>query len=202
MRKTKEEAQKTRNEILKAAANLFETAGFERSTMEQIASEAGVTRGAIYWHFKNKLEVLESIVSAQGENLQELIKHSLAGGSALERLKRLIFAVIDNFYDNESFRQFIKITWYKLSSDEFEKLTLEKSVFVQDFLVLMEKLIREAQAAGEVRKNLDPGLQAYHLSCLINGFYRVYLVSPQHGQEKEKTTKLFAATFKQMQNRD
>ena len=201
MRKTKEEARKTRKEIIESAVNLFETVGFEKTTMEAIAREAGVTRGAIYWHFKNKVEVLESIISGYGEGLEQLKKAALqAGKTPLGKLENLVFAVVDNFFDNEGFRQFIKITWYKLSSDEFERRTEMKSTFVQNFLELMQELIQEAVVAEELKADIDPALEAYHLSCLINGFYRVYLVSPRHGQEKEKTIQLFQTTINQMKN--
>lgn len=198
MRRTKEEARQTREEIIEVAANLFETLGFEMASMEKIASEAGVTRGAIYWHFANKAEVLESIISKEGERLGVLIKNALASSdSPLEKLQRLIFSVVDNFYDNKRFRQFIRITWYKLGTDLFEKILSEKAVFIQDFINLMQALLGEAKAANEVRPELDPVLEAYHLSCLINGFYRVYLVSSESGRDKNQTMKLFEAAFAQ-----
>jgi TetR/AcrR family acrAB operon transcriptional repressor len=61
MRKTKEEAQKTREDLLKAAALVFSDKGVARSTLAEIAKAAGVTRGAIYWHFENKAEIFDAL---------------------------------------------------------------------------------------------------------------------------------------------
>lgn len=54
MRKTKTEAQKTRQHLLDAALEVFWRDGVTRASLQAIAQEAGVTRGALYWHFKNK----------------------------------------------------------------------------------------------------------------------------------------------------
>jgi TetR/AcrR family acrAB operon transcriptional repressor len=57
VRKTKEDAEKTRKEIIEAARTVFHRCGVSRSTLEKIAQSAGVTRGAVYWHFKDKAEL-------------------------------------------------------------------------------------------------------------------------------------------------
>ena len=53
VRKSKSETEQTRQDIITAARKIFAARGVSRSTLEQIANEAGVTRGAIYWHFKD-----------------------------------------------------------------------------------------------------------------------------------------------------
>lgn len=56
-RKTKAETEQTRSQIIDAARRVFAEKGVSRTTLEQIAAEAGVTRGAIYWHFSNKVDL-------------------------------------------------------------------------------------------------------------------------------------------------
>jgi len=60
-RKTKEEAQKTREAIIDAAVEMFSAQGVSRTTLLDIARQAGVTRGAVYWHFKNKEDLLGAL---------------------------------------------------------------------------------------------------------------------------------------------
>ncbi len=57
-RRTKAEAEQTRTALLDAAEHLFHERGVSRTSLEDIAKAAGVTRGALYWHFRNKLDVL------------------------------------------------------------------------------------------------------------------------------------------------
>ena len=61
VRKTKEDAELTRQGIIDAARAVFLARGVSRSTLEHIAAEAEVTRGAVYWHFKNKTEIFHAI---------------------------------------------------------------------------------------------------------------------------------------------
>ena len=61
MRKTKIEAQKTRQHLLDAALEVFWRNGVTRSSLQEIAQEAGVTRGALYWHFKNKEDLFDAL---------------------------------------------------------------------------------------------------------------------------------------------
>ena len=53
-RRTNEQAQQTREKILEGALNVFSEKGFSRSTLGDIAKRIGMTRGAVYWHFKDK----------------------------------------------------------------------------------------------------------------------------------------------------
>ena len=57
MRKTKEDAELTKQNLLEAAFQLFLENGYDRTSLEQICQLAQVTRGAAYWHFKNKYEI-------------------------------------------------------------------------------------------------------------------------------------------------
>ena len=57
VRQTKENAELTRQRIIDAARQVFLARGVSRTSMEQIATAAGVTRGAVYWHFSNKTEL-------------------------------------------------------------------------------------------------------------------------------------------------
>ena len=60
-RKTKEDTEKTYNALLEAAAELFQRQGYSATTMHEIAKAAGMTRGAFYWHFSSKSDVVKAI---------------------------------------------------------------------------------------------------------------------------------------------
>ena len=61
-RRTKLEAEQTRHAILDAAERIFYAHGVTRTSLEEIAKHAGVTRGAVYWHFKDKIELCEAML--------------------------------------------------------------------------------------------------------------------------------------------
>ena len=61
VRKTKEDAELTRQRLVNAARAVFLKRGVSKSTLEHIATEANVTRGAVYWHFENKTDIFHAI---------------------------------------------------------------------------------------------------------------------------------------------
>ena len=71
VRKTKEEAQETRNAILDAAERVFLERGVSHTSLAEIAAAAGVTRGAIYWHFANKSDVFDALFERVFAPLEE-----------------------------------------------------------------------------------------------------------------------------------
>lgn len=69
-RKTKEEAEATRNSLLDAAEKLFSEQGVASTTLLQVATEAGLSRGAIYWHFKGKDDLFQALMHRVTDPLQ------------------------------------------------------------------------------------------------------------------------------------
>lgn len=61
-RKTREESENTKVLILKSALDCFYEKGFSRTTFEDIALRIHLTKGAVYWHFKNKAELLAELI--------------------------------------------------------------------------------------------------------------------------------------------
>jgi len=70
VRRTKADAQATRNSLLDAAENLFQANGVSRTSLNEIATTAGTTRGAIYWHFKDKADLFKAMMERATMPLQ------------------------------------------------------------------------------------------------------------------------------------
>lgn len=88
-RKTKAEAEKTRRRILKAALKLFVEAGYERTTFDDVARHIGLTKGAVYWHFKNKPELLAELVVFMTERHTAQLASTLSHPASLDSLEAL-----------------------------------------------------------------------------------------------------------------
>ena len=61
-RGTPQQVQATRQSILEAAVQVFLERGYHRSAMQHVADRAGVTRGAVYWHFRDRLDLLDALL--------------------------------------------------------------------------------------------------------------------------------------------
>lgn len=78
-RKTKEEAQKTREQLMLTALDLFAEKGVAQTTLTDISKQAGVTKGAFYWHFSNKLEIFEAISNELYKSVDDQAEKFLLG---------------------------------------------------------------------------------------------------------------------------
>ncbi|NIF38409.1 acrEF/envCD operon transcriptional regulator [Enterobacter sp. Tr-810] len=76
-RKTKKEAQQTRQRLIEAAIGQFATRGVANTTLTDIADAAQVTRGAVYWHFSSKSEIFNAIWEQQLP-LRDIIRERLS----------------------------------------------------------------------------------------------------------------------------
>ena len=62
-RRTKEEAEQTREAVLKSALDIFYEKGFSRTTFDEVAKRINLTKGAVYWHFRNKADLNKNLTS-------------------------------------------------------------------------------------------------------------------------------------------
>ncbi|BDY06203.1 TetR family transcriptional regulator [Ferrimonas sp. YFM] len=90
-RKTKAEAEKTRQQLLDSAMKLFSEKGVAKTTLAQIAADAEMTRGAIYWHFEDKADLLHALFERSITPEAERLWHSMTEEGA-DPLKCLLQA--------------------------------------------------------------------------------------------------------------
>jgi len=85
-RKTKAEAEKTRQNILRASLDLFVEKGYERATFEDVAARIGLSKGAVYWHFKNKPDLFAALVADMTERHNKQLARLLTDPISLDGL--------------------------------------------------------------------------------------------------------------------
>lgn len=123
VRKTKEDAELTRQGIIDAARAVFLARGVSRSTLEHIATEADVTRGAVYWHFKNKTEIFHAIRDQVFLPLIDRMDDTLATESKddpLTQIENSLCETIKELSENTQMQQTYEIMMIKCEYvDEF-----------------------------------------------------------------------------------
>ena len=123
VRKTKENAELTRQRIIDAARTVFLARGVSRSTLEHIASQAEVTRGAVYWHFKNKTELFHAIRDKVVLPLIDRMDDTLTlegSEDPLTQIENSLCDTINELNENIEMRQIYEIIMIKCEYvDEF-----------------------------------------------------------------------------------
>lgn len=126
MRKTKEEHEITKKLLLEVAWYLFEKEGYYHTSLEQIASSAWVTRGAIYWNFIGKNDMLEKLLDQNYKKYSMLLELDFDKvTSARQKFASMIEIYFHLLKTDESFRQVERLHFFeKFAGDE--KVLLEK----------------------------------------------------------------------------
>ena len=126
VRKTKEVAELTRQRIIDAAREVFLARGVSRTTLELIATQAGVTRGAVYWHFKNKADIFHAMRDQVFLPLMDRIDDTFSMQNCenpLTQIENSLCETIVELNENIEMRQIYEIMMIKCEYvDEFSRV--------------------------------------------------------------------------------
>ena len=180
MRRTKEDAAKTRDAIVSAALACFERHGLGQSTMEQIATEAGVTKGAIYWHFSNKQEIFRALREQVSLPLLDRADTTLLQGAevpALDRVERFLEATLSLLEDDRRTREALGVMHFKCEYVEsFAEELDDGRRNARRLAEALESAYAEAQREGRLRENLSPRVAAVETLGFLTGLTRLWLL--------------------------
>jgi len=200
MRRTKEDAQKTRSAILDAAANIFAEKGPAHASLEEIAKAANVTRGAVYWHFKDKGEIFNSLHERLYQPLAEVILQDLSVGhtNPLQQLCDLCIKLLLELPTDAAKRQtmmlFLVHSNYTGDFAKFKDIHLAKKT---QSLMLFSKYFEKAKEEGNLPDSADPLFLTLSIQCYMKGIIIEYLNDPQNINLEKNAKKLVTQFFKQ-----
>jgi AcrR family transcriptional regulator len=165
----------TRGRILAAAAHVFARSGYTGATLDDVAAVAGLTKGAVYWHFASKsdlfLALLEAHTREQSATLPAMVQH-VAGPSALADVLAEMFAACRE--DQDWPRLLLEFSASRRDPQVRERL--------QDLYRASQEVgrgvARAAQDEGRLAPNLDPDAVALLFGALLPGLLQCWLVYP------------------------
>lgn len=179
---TKEEALATRHRLLDAAEHVFAEKGVSRTSLHDIAQAAGVSRGAIYWHFKNKADLFNAMMERATLPMEDAL-HQIGHDPALDPLHELQRAILDamrKIASDERTRRVFEVATLKV--EYVDELLAVKARHLQcyvDGVCQMERSLREAASrrAGPLR--VSPSMAAQGLHALVVGLIHTWLLAPE-----------------------
>lgn len=179
VRKTKEDAALTRQKIIAAAREVFLSRGVSRTSMEQIAAKAGVTRGAIYWHFNSKQEILYALREGVFLPLIDRMDNTLLKeGSAdpLTRIQNFLSGTINVLNDNVETRETYEIMMIKCEYVEESESVLEQIInSCSDIEENIRLTYERAKSKGLLRDNLTPEQYAKDTHMFFSGLLHTWI---------------------------
>lgn len=151
-------------QILDSAQQLFVNKSYDDITMAEIAQEANVTKGAIYYHFNSKEELFLCMMERYLENLQTLLKEPVEQtGTARERLANLTALYFGLPSAEQRVVQLVRRESNRFEEDMREKIITAYQKALPDQI---EMIIREGIAAGEIMAG-DSRLLTWHFIAIV-----------------------------------
>ncbi|MFK4132371.1 TetR family transcriptional regulator [Pseudomonas luteola] len=158
-KKTRETAEQTRVQLLEAARALFLEHGVAKTTLEQIAKRAGYTRGAIHWHFKNKVEIFQAMTALVSDPLIVRLDEIMLEHPELNQIDAIAAsfkALIYELETNHAIRETFIVTHRRCEfTDEFKDL---KEIILKpsdDCFLKLVKAFTKAKSEDLIRQNID-----------------------------------------------
>ena len=180
VRRTKDEAQETRNGILDAAEHVFSEHGVSRTSLEDIAHAAGVTRGAIYWHFKDKSDLFAAMVNRVTLPMEAMVARS-SDESVEDPIASLkacaVSALMRTATDPQVQRVFDVVTHKCEYLGDMAGVNGRISSIQKGCVDRSEQAIRNAIKRGLLPAHVNPRLAAVGLDAMIFGLISNWLAN-------------------------
>jgi TetR/AcrR family acrAB operon transcriptional repressor len=195
-RRTKEDALATRNHLLDAAEHVFLQQGVAGTSLNDIATAAGTTRGAIYWHFKDKADLFNAMMDRVVMPLQGAVEHELGLGDSdpLPGLKKGLREALRQLATDPQTRRVFEVATHMVEyvdslCEVRQRHQQVRDRAIQDF---RRVLLKSASARG-VRLALPAIVAAHGLHALITGLIQDWLLDTESFELETAGAKLIDA---------
>lgn len=174
----KAKAQLTREAILDVAEGVFFEMGLSITTLEEIARRANVSRGAIYWHFTNKVEVFEAVFERTISFYEQLLETITSNATSLQEFSDAIVDLLRDIALTPEKQRALSIIMLRHEHLEPHVVTIGTACNERVIALLADFFQRMATSKGLPEGTYTPRLLAEAVSCHLNGLITKYLMYP------------------------
>jgi len=187
-RRTKEEALATRHKLLDAAEHLFQAQGVSRTSLQDIARRAGATRGAVYWHFKDKADLFNAMMERVTLPMEESFHHENeaqetpgeAGLNAIDRIRLSTVNALRHIVTDTQTRRVFEVATQKVEYvEELQAVRLRHLTVRNGFVERIEQSMETAAGQMKLSLPVPASMGAQGLHALIDGLIQNWLLDPQ-----------------------
>ena len=194
-RRTKAEAEQTRLQIIEAARAVFHERGVSRTSLEQVAAKAGVTRGAVYWHFKNKADLFLAMRNQVFLPVVDGFNHELLATHADDPLRGIELSLLE----------ILEVLANQPATRQTHQILTFRCEYVDEFAPVLERLHRQgggdvaevllsayskARSLGQLRTGLNPTALAQDTQSFLTGLIYFFLASDGDSDHYSKARKM------------
>ena len=178
----------TLDEIVSAAAKVFQTKGYHAATVRDIAEAVGILKGSRYHHFESKEALLYLVVKEPiAQMFQTISAIAEADLTATEKIRRAILAHLEAF-DRHYPHLFVYLREREAVKRRFREMI---GFSPKEYERCWQQIIREGVEKGEFRRDLDIQVTSYGLLGMLNWAYKWY--DPQGRLSVQQVAEQFTA---------
>jgi TetR/AcrR family acrAB operon transcriptional repressor len=177
VRRTREQALETRDRILDAAQGLFQSSGVSRTTLAEIADAAGVTRGAIYWHFANKPDLFIALIERVVLPIETAVRCVASAGDPIGHIRACAHDALRAAARDPRCRAVFEIISQKAEYVGEMSVARDRQLAgMNQCLVHVSQAVAGAMGSGCLPQTVDPRGAAIGVHALIDGLIRNWLL--------------------------
>jgi TetR/AcrR family acrAB operon transcriptional repressor len=180
-RRTKEDAAFTREQLLDAAERVFLERGVAHTSLAEVAAAAGVTRGAVYWHFRDKSDLFDAMCERARLPLEAMLDR--AGTTThvdpLAALRELAVSALSRLASDPRAHAVFEVMFHKCEhalemAPADERTRRER----RRCLTHVEEVMRQAVAAGQLPADADTALATEAMHAYVVGLMNEWVLDP------------------------
>ena len=181
VRRTREAAAATREQLLDAAERVFRDRGVTRTSLAEIAAEAGVTRGAVYWHFRDKAELFAAMCERATSPMDTLAEQAREAKTAspLATLRALCIDTLLHLSGDARAHAVLEIMFHKCElAGELAGVAERHDRDCLNARNCVEAVVHRAVAAGELPRDTDTTLAVHAMFAYVTGLMHEWTLDP------------------------
>ena len=179
MRIIKEEAAVTREQLLKKALAVFSKKEYSTATLQDIASEPDVTRGAIYWHFGSKAELYNTLIKEYSDRGSQIVQQAASeGGTLIDVLLSVFVRQLEIVEKDREMRALMELYLFKTGPvPELEQGRLQQIESSNSLIEMLASIMRQGIEAGLLRSDVDAKDMSRAYLAFQNGLIQLWLIN-------------------------
>lgn len=181
VRRTKQDALATRNLILDTAEIVFERRGVSRTSLNEIAQAAGLTRGAIYWHFKDKADLFNAMMQRVVLPMEEAVtrRDDLELADPVDHVRQIFIDALRKTVNDPQVRRVFEIATHKVEYVDELKAVRDRHLDVRNnCMAHVARRLTLAMRRGSLGRRVPARAAALGLHALIDGLIQNWMLDP------------------------
>lgn len=184
VRRTKADALATRHSLLDAAEHLFQERGVSRTSLNDIATAAGTTRGAIYWHFKDKADLFNAMMERVTLPLEGTLactaRTADTTANPLLSLRDSMMSALMQTASDEQTRRVFEVATHKVEYVSEMQAVRDRHLLVRNQCIAMtQEILQQAVQREGIALSMPLATAALGLHVIMDGLIQNWLLEPK-----------------------